>query len=185
MGDNYKKILAGHHNLRGKSWANAVNENSGTRVAPRYVPPGARQTRRERSAHSGNIRGVGHNMLIYTKKAVVLANGRRVHGHWVKAVDPEGEYGGPYKNVRNLLRNPKFISNSRNISRNASAYKKYVRSLRRKYVGAPGLNRMEARALLRKMGKSLRAPSASRSRSRSRTRSRSKPRAASRWNALK
>ena len=97
-----------------------------TRLYPQHVSPirGHATTRRAkpqasrsasssprnsaRSPRSGNTRGRGGQMMIYTKKPLTLPNGRRVAGHWTKAIDPEGKYGGPYSDVRNLLANPRY-----------------------------------------------------------------------------
>jgi hypothetical protein len=113
---------------------------------------------------SGNTRGSGDKMMIYTKKELVLANGRRVRGHWTRAVDPEGDYGGPYSNMRNLLANPRYRSNMNEFERNRESYRELVNQMQRRAAGSPGLNRLKARQNLRAMGVT-RKRSGSRSRS--------------------
>jgi hypothetical protein len=115
----------------GLSWANAANENNAaagvTRRSPsqnrrasgpavaRYVPP----SRRNRGAapKNGDTRGEGAEMMIFTTDPIILANGTRVRGHWVKAIDPHGDYGGPYSDLMQLFGNPRWEADMANIRR--------------------------------------------------------------------
>jgi hypothetical protein len=103
-------------------------------------------------------------MMIYTKKPVILANGTRVKGHWTRAVDPEGDYGGPYANMRNLLENPRYRANMKEFEKNRENHQKFVKNMQAHLAGPPGFNRMKARQLLRAMAVT-RKRSGSRSRS--------------------
>ena len=113
-----------------KSWANIMNESSQRRRSTRHAK------RRELGqasgtpspANSGDTKKVGDKLMIYTKKPVVLANGKTVRGHWVRASDPNGNYGGPYANMRNLLSNPKYKSDEANIEETMRRYKNSMRN---------------------------------------------------------
>jgi len=106
------------------SWANAKNLN---------VPKNQNQTRNKKVPlpEEGNIREKNGKTEIYTKKKVILANGRTVYGHWLTAVDPKGNYGGPYLNFENLISNPRYKSNMENIAKNKEAYRKWKNNTRR------------------------------------------------------
>ena len=149
-----------------RSWANIANNNSkekrkarhATRRAKgeasrtpspvkRYVAP-----KPAPAPTSGNTRGTGDKMMIYTKKPVILANGRQVRGHWTRAVDPEGDYGGPYANMRNLLENPRYRADMEEFKHDREYHQKYVKNMQARLAGPPGFNRMEARRALRAMG---------------------------------
>jgi hypothetical protein len=106
-----------------KSWANIMNENSANK----------RKTRRNRSANrnkEGDTKGEGKNMMIYTKKPITNIRGVTKRGSWVKAVDPEGDYGGPYANLRQLLNNSKYKSDQANIEKSKAAYTEYKKTRR-------------------------------------------------------
>ncbi len=75
----------------------------------------SRSRSRSHSPHEGNVRGSGSNMMIYTEKPIILPSGQEVRGRWVKAIDPKGDFGGPYSNYMNLLHNPSYISKMENI----------------------------------------------------------------------
>jgi hypothetical protein len=162
-----------------KSWANMANESSERKRKVRHATRRARgeasrtPTPKKRyvapkpaSPASGNTRGTGDKMMIYTKKPVILANGRQLRGHWTRAVDPEGDYGGPYANMRNLLANPRYRSNMNEFEKDRANYQKFVRNMQSRVAGSPGFNRLKARQTLRAMG-ITRKRSGSRSRSRS------------------
>ena len=89
----------------GVSWANIVEKNSaekrGTykrRGPVKMTPP-----------RSGNVKKnyTGRN-LIYTRKPIRELNGTVVRGTWVPAINVEGDYGGPYNDLMDLLRNPRY-----------------------------------------------------------------------------
>lgn len=89
----------------GTSWANIVEKNSaekrGTykrRGPVKMTPP-----------RSGNLKKnyTGRN-LIYTRKPIRELNGTVVRGTWVPAINVEGDYGGPYNDVMDLLQNPRY-----------------------------------------------------------------------------
>lgn len=104
-------------NLR--SWANIMNENSAklgkTRRAKRSA---SRNSGTPKSPRSGDTKGSGNNMMIYTTRPIILGTGETVRGHWTRAVDPEGDYGGPYADVLDLVRNPRYKSDMNNIQKN-------------------------------------------------------------------
>ena len=165
-----------------KSWANVVNESSERRRKIRHATrrtrgSGSKTPSPAKSPKSGNLRGQGEQMMIYTKKPVILANGRRVKGHWTRAVDPEGDYGGPYANIRDLLKNPRYRSDMDEFEKDRAAYQNFVERMRQRASVTPGLHRLEARQTLRTMGVTRRQPARQRehtgSRSRSASRSRS------------
>lgn len=56
-------------------------------------------------------------MMIFTTDPIILANGTRVRGHWVKAIDPYGDYGGPYSDLMQLWGNPRWEADMANIRR--------------------------------------------------------------------
>lgn len=78
-------------------------------------------------------------MQIYAKK------------RWVKAYDPEGDYGGPYANIKNLQKNTRYVRNQ--LEAIGDKFKYNAHKLGENLKGPPGLKRMEARHKLRKMGK--------------------------------
>jgi hypothetical protein len=78
-------------------------------------------------------------MEIYAKK------------RWVKAVDPEGDYGGPYSSIKNLQKNPRYVRNE--VEMIGDKFKYNQNKLHRNLKGEPGFARMEARQKLRAMGK--------------------------------
>jgi hypothetical protein len=94
-----------------------MNESSEKKRRVRHA---TRRARGERSATaspaaSGDTKMVGNILKIYTKRPVIGMNGRTTRGQWLTAVDPEGDYGGPYASVNELLENPKFRSDMNNI----------------------------------------------------------------------
>ena len=100
-----------------RSWANIMNESSEKKRKVRHA---TRRARGERSAtaspaKSGDTKMVGNILKIYTKRPVIGMNGRTLRGHWLTAVDPHGDYGGPYASANELLENPKFRSDMNNI----------------------------------------------------------------------
>jgi len=100
-----------------RSWANIMNESSEKKRRVRHA---TRRARGERSATaspaaSGDTKMVGNILKIYTKRPVIGMNGRTTRGQWLTAVDPHGDYGGPYASVNELLENPKFRSNMNDI----------------------------------------------------------------------
>ena len=112
-----------------KSWANIMNESSEKRRKTRHVKRRALgQASRTRSpTRSGDTKMVGKHLMIYTTEPVVIASGKTVHGHWVKATDPEGDYEGPYANARKLINNPRYKSDMANIIKNMESYAQYKR----------------------------------------------------------
>lgn len=96
-----------------------MNENSAklgkTRRAKRSP---SRNSRTPKSPRSGDTKGTGDNMMIYTTRPIVLGTGQTVRGHWTRAVDPEGDYGGPYADVLDLIRNSRYKSDMNNIQKN-------------------------------------------------------------------
>jgi hypothetical protein len=154
-----------------KSWANAANESSQRKRKNRHATRRARGSSSRtpspvQSPKSGNVRGQGEQMMIYTKKPIILASGHRVKGHWTRAVDPEGDYGGPYANMRNLLKNPRYRADMDEISRDRAAYKNFVE--RMKHQASSSRHQS-----VRTMGVTRRVP-ARRTRSSSRSRSHSR-----------
>ncbi len=97
-----------------RNWADIMNESSQRR---RNIRHATRRARGENSgtAVSGETKRVGNILKMYTKRPLALVNGRTVRGHWVTAVDPEGNYGGPYATMNDLRRNPRYRSNMNNI----------------------------------------------------------------------
>jgi len=107
------------------SWADAANLNASKKSNPtknKKVSP---------LPEEGNIREKNGIIEIYTKQKLILANGKPVYGHWVKAIDPKGNYGGPYLNFENLTSNPRYKSNMENIAKNREAYRKWKNNTRR------------------------------------------------------
>jgi len=102
------------------SWANMMNESSERKRKNRHATRRARGegSRTASPVRSGDTKKVGNVLKIYTTKPIILASGKTVRGHWVTAVDPHGNYGGPYANAREMLNNPKFKSNERNLEKN-------------------------------------------------------------------
>ena len=124
-----------------KSWANIANENSQKKRATRRAR-GSR-SRSASPARSGDTRGRGNNMEIYAGK------------RWVKAIDPEGDYGGPYSSIKNLQKNARYVRNEAEMI--GDKFKYNVNKMQRNLKGEPGFARMEARQKLRAMGKLPRA----------------------------
>ena len=54
-------------------------------------------------------------MEIFTMEPVIRANGTVIRGTWVKAIDPYGDYGGPYHDLRQLLDNRRFRDDMQDI----------------------------------------------------------------------
>ena len=107
------------------SWGDARNLN---------VPKNQNQTKNKKISplpEEGDIREKNGKTEIYTKKKLQLSNGKIVYGHWVKAVDPQGNYGGPFLNYGNLLKNPRYKSNMENIAKNQESYRKWKNNTRR------------------------------------------------------
>jgi hypothetical protein len=165
MSQSKKNLLAAFANPNTRSWANIANNNSQKERAARHATRRARgersrtptaaslraarhASRRARGeasktpspVRSGNTRGQGENTKIYSR------------GRWVKAVDPEGDYGGPYATMAELLRDHRYISDMKEFAEDKAIFNKYINGLQRRVRGAPGLNRAEARALLRQRG---------------------------------
>ena len=103
-----------------QSWANIMNESSEKKRKNRHATRRARgeASRTASPVRSGDTKKVGNVLKIYTTKPTILANGKTVRGHWVTAVDPHGNYGGPYANARQMLNNPKFKSDEKNLEKN-------------------------------------------------------------------
>jgi len=95
-----------------KVWGNTLDE--GMLVYERGRPHNSSSVRTNSSDNSspeprsGKTRGTGKNMMIYTRRTVYNINGKKHRGKWVKAVDPEGLYGGPYANIEDLLHSRKY-----------------------------------------------------------------------------
>lgn len=148
----------------GTSWANVVDAEEAARPAGR-----SRSRSRSRSAapSSGNTRtNARGRMMIYTEKPALLASGQRVRGHWFPAVDPEGDYGGPYANLRQLMNNSRWRSDMADLAKDQAAYSEWRAAQR---AGPAARARSRSRSTRR-----------NRSRSRGRGRSRSRGRAAGR-----
>jgi hypothetical protein len=60
--------------------------------------------------------------LIYTMKPIRELNGKVTRGAWVPAIDPEGDYGGPYSNWANLWKNPKYKRNTAELMKLQKEY---------------------------------------------------------------
>jgi hypothetical protein len=113
----------------GRSWANVANENSLKRKSRGHSrgssPAKTRKSKsknKNKEPEEGETKGHGALMKIYTRKPLVVGPGPPVRGMWVKAVDPEGDYGGPFANVAKLLDNPRYRSNMRNIEKNKARH---------------------------------------------------------------
>jgi hypothetical protein len=159
----------------GTVWANVVEANSAERLPnasakAAYVPP---HKRNQQEPEEGETRGEGNAMMIYTRGKVIQANGKVVYGKWVRAVDPYGDYGGPYHDLQQLLDNPLYRSNAANILRNMQGSRDYRKNSRNR-----GRSRRSSSRSSRGRSRSRRHRSSnhnnhSRRRHRSRSRSRS------------
>jgi hypothetical protein len=133
--------LAKIFNSSKMNWANEMNKNSAKKRATRRAARRAAglASRSASPVRSGDTKKVGNITKIYTTQPTTLANGKTVHGHWVTAVDPEGDYGGPYANVEDLLRNPRFRSNAADLEK-----------IKRNYVTRKGRSRSRSGSRRRK-----------------------------------
>jgi hypothetical protein len=114
-----------------ESWANIMNESSEKKRKVRHATRRARgeASKTASPVKHGDTKMVGNILKIYSTRAIAGMNGRTTRGQWVTAVDPEGEYGGPYASANELLENPKFRSDMNNIyGRSASARRGRSRS---------------------------------------------------------
>jgi hypothetical protein len=116
-----------------ESWANIMNQSSERKRASRHA---TRRAAGNKSATpsptiSGETKKVGDILMIYTKQPIILASGKRVVGHWTRAIDPNGDYGGPYADARQLLNNPRFKSDEANLNKNRRKFTRRGRSASR------------------------------------------------------
>lgn len=105
-----KRLLRGLAAPLGAPWGNVAQAELGNqrRSSSRSAHSSARSFTPTPEPRSGATYGRGKNMMIYTRKLVHAVNGKTYRGKWVRALDPEGKYGGPYANGIDLHRNPKF-----------------------------------------------------------------------------
>jgi hypothetical protein len=115
-----------------ESWANIMNESSEKKRKVRHATRRARGevSKTASPVKHGDTKMVRNVLKIYSTRPVTGMNGRTTRGQWVTAVDPEGDYGGPYASVNELLNDPKFRSNMNNIygKRNAPSSRSRSRS---------------------------------------------------------
>lgn len=113
-----------------ESWANIMNESSEKKRKVRHATRRARgeASKTASPVEHGATKMVGNVLKIYSTRPVAGMNGRVIRGQWVTAVDPEGDYGGPYTSVNELLNDPKFRSNMNNIYGKRNAPKSRSRS---------------------------------------------------------
>ena len=66
---------------------------------------------------SGNLRNRGEGKEVYTYRPE-FGSGRLEHGRWKRAFNADGEHGGPYPYIGDLLAAaPRWKSNARNVTR--------------------------------------------------------------------
>lgn len=106
-----KRLLRNLAAPMGATWGNVAQAELGNlrrSSSSRSAHSSARSFTPTPEPRSGATYGRGKNMMIYTRKVVHALNGKKYRGKWVRAVDPEGKYGGPYANGIDLHKNPKF-----------------------------------------------------------------------------
>lgn len=93
----------------GESWANIVEKDDESRGRDRgrsltRSRSGSRSRSLSRKPERGNMKMNNGHMMIYSRK-----------GKWVPAINEYSNYGGPYSNIEDLERNPRYISDMANI----------------------------------------------------------------------
>ena len=116
----------------GKSWANIADEDAPLRHSSKKGEP---------VPEEGDTKGEGHTMMIYTRRPTTLSSGESVRGHWTRAHDPEGDYGGPYADYCDMLADSRYRSDMKDIygievkpcTRSRSRNHKHSRNSRRSH----------------------------------------------------
>jgi hypothetical protein len=140
-----KRLLRNLAAPMGATWGNVAQAELGNlrrSSSSRSAHSSARSFTPTPEPRSGATYGRGKNMMIYTRKVVHALNGKKYRGKWVRAIDPEGKYGGPYANGIDLHKNPKFrkeFGESRGRNRSGS------RSTRRSRSGSSRGSRRSSR----------------------------------------
>lgn len=169
----------------GMSWADLVNAESAERRAARRAAGRSRSRSRSRSAapSSGNLRTDPRTgrVMIYTTQPAILASGERVRGHWFPAIDPEGDYGGPYHDFRQLLSDSRYRADMADIAKDQAAYSEWRAAQRGEApAGAAGRARSRSRGRGRSRSRSGSGGRGATRRNRSRSRGRGRGRSRSR-----
>jgi len=144
-----KRLLRNLAAPMGATWGNVAQAELGNlrrSSSSRSAHSSARSFTPTPEPRSGATYGRGKNMMIYTRKVVHALNGKKYRGKWVRALDPEGKYGGPYANGIDLHKNPKFrkeFGEDRGRGRSRSGSRSTRRSGRSR---SPSKNRRRSRS---------------------------------------